>query len=348
MAVLRTLHALEHFLGSLPRTALGTFPTPLIPLERLGHDLGIDLWMKRDDCSGLAMGGNKTRKLEFVLAHARLAGHDTVVTTGPPTSNHTMMTAAAARRLGMTVHCVVGGTRPEQPAGNLLLLDYLGASLHFTPMDFVRPSRADFDRLRLTCREVVERTAGYWIPAGGSMPEAEPGYMQAMLEIARQRGDRFDFEYVVLAIGTGSTTTGVLLGLALGGLESKVLAVSVGSRQAIREVYRRPTPEALFLESAAHLGLALDAQTVPAHEVVFGFAEEGYGVPNAGSDRAIRLMAEREGYFLDPVYTAKAFCGLLAMVGEGRIPAGARVLFVHTGGLTMTPALEKRYAPSGP
>ena len=335
---------LETFLASLPQVSLGTFPTPLVCLDRLSRDLNIDLWMKRDDCTGLALGGNKTRKLEFVLAQTQLKGHDTIVSTGPITSNHTMMTAVAARQVGIKVHCVIGGTRPKKITGNLLLLDYLGASLHFSPMNFARPSVTDFRLLQKSCQDVVEQTRGYWIPAGGSMPEAEPGYMKAILEISRQRGGGFNFDYVVLAIGTGSTTTGILLGLALAGIKSQVLAVSVGSQHAAKKVYKRPTPEALFLKSAEHFGLPLDAKSIPAHNVVFGFAEEGYGIPNSKSDRAIRLMAEREGYFLDPVYTSKAFAGLLTMVENGQISAGSRVLFIHTGGLSMITSPEKRYS----
>jgi len=340
----RDIRTLENFLVSLPQVPLGTFPTPLICLDRLSRDLNIDLWMKRDDCTGLALGGNKARKLEFILAQAQLKGHDTVVTTGPITSNHTMMTAVAGRQVGIKVHCVIGGTRPKEVTGNLLLLDYLGASLHFSPMNFAQPSIIDFRLLQKSCQDVVKQTKGYWIPAGGSMPEAEPGYMKAVLEISKQREGNFNFDYVVLAIGTGSTTTGVLLGLALASIKSRVLAVSVGSRHAAKNIYKRPTPEALFLKSAEHFNLPLNTKNIPAHNIVFGFAEEGYGIPNSKSDRAIRLMAEREGYFLDPVYTSKAFGGLLTMVENGRIPAGSRVLFIHTGGLSMIASPEKRYS----
>lgn len=342
--MVRSLDALERFIASLPRLPLGLFPTPLVRLDRLGADLGIELWMKRDDCTGLALGGNKTRKLEFILADARARGYETLVTTGPVTSNHTMMTAMAARRAGFAVHCVIGGARPPVVSGNLLLTEYMGATLHFSPINFADPDPADEARLRATCRAVVEATGGYWIPGGGTMPQAEPGYMSAVAEIARQRGGRFDFDHVVLALGTGSTTTGLLLGLALAGFtRTRVWAIAVGSRHALEEVFKRPTTAALFDESAAHLGLDVRTPDAPSNEVVYGFAEEGYGVPNEGGDRAIRMMAEREGYFLDPVYTAKAFAGLLALVADGRIPARSRVLFMHTGGLSMTPAAEKQF-----
>lgn len=335
--------ALASFIAALPRLPLGTFPTPLVRLDRLGAELGIELWMKRDDCSGVALGGNKTRKLEFILADARRRGFSTIVTTGPLTSNHTMMTAAAARRAGFDVHCTVGGTRPGRPSGNLLLLDYLGATLHFSPMNTADPTTGEEEALRSLGDRVTRDTGGYWIPQGGTMPEAEPGYMNAVLEIAGQRGGVFDFDHVVLAYGTGSTTTGVLLGLALGDLTARVWAIAIESRHAVQDVFRMPAPARLFAESAAHFGLALGPDAVPAHEVVFGFADEGYGVPSAGGDAALRLMASVEGYLLDPVYTAKAFYGLLTLARDGRIARGSRVLFVHTGGLSMTPAAEKQY-----
>lgn len=342
----RSLDAITQFIAGLPRIPLGLFPTPLVPLPRLSAKLGVELWMKRDECSGLALGGNKTRKLEFVLADARARGFDTLVTIGPLTSNHTMMTAAAARRTGFKIHCVVGGAEPPRASlsGNLLLLDYLGATLHFSPINYANPTQAEFDALTATAERVVAETGGYWIPGGGTMPQAEPGYMNAIAEVAAQRANRFDFDDIVVAYGTGSTTTGILLGLALGGCGGRLHPVAVQSRRAVEEIFNRKTPTELFLESAEHFRLGFTTSDVPPHEIVFGCAEEGYGVPNAGSDAAIRLLASAEGYFLDSVYTAKAFWGLTQLVAQGRIAKGRRVLFIHTGGLSMAPAGEKRWS----
>ncbi len=337
-----SLSRLEDFLAPLPRVRLALLPTPVVPLERLGADLEIDLWMKRDDCTGLALGGNKVRKLEYVLADARTEGHDTVVTVGPLTSNHTMMTAAAARRLEMEVHCVVAGPRPATFSGNLLLLDYLGAHLHFVDMDYTAPTPEGLAALRERCRQVTEAVGGYWIPGGATMPQAEPGYMNAVLEMCRQRDGRFDFDHVVLALGTGSTATGILLGLAMAGIDAAVEGVRIKARRTVEEVFRQRGVADLFRESVEHFGLPLAGGDMPRYRDVYGFADEGYGVPNAHSDRAMRTLAEREGYFLDTVYTAKAFGGLMGLVEDGRIGKGARVLFVHTGGLSMTPAAEKR------
>jgi len=318
-----TYSALRDFLATRPRLPLGLFPTPLVPLERIGTRLGIDLWMKRDECSGVAMGGNKTRKLEYILADARRLGHDTIVTVGP-----------------------LGGSPPPVPSGNLLLLEYLGATLHFSPLNYADPTPAEFAALRALGAQVTQETGGYWVPAGGTMPVAEPGYMNAVLEIAKQRGGRFDFDHVVVAIGTGSTTAGLLLGFALGGIETELWPIAVMSRRAVEDVFRQPTPAEFFQEALEPLGLPTDL-AVPPHEKVFGFAEEGYGVPNAASDAAIRALAQEEGYLLDSVYTGKAFAGLMALASDGRIARGSRVLFVHTGGLSMAPAAEKNYRTLG-
>jgi len=210
-------------------------------------------------------------------------------------------------------------------------------------MNVADPSPEDARRAADLAASVTTATDGYFIPAGGTMPQAEPGYMNAVAEIARQRGGQFDFDHVVLAYDTGSTTTGVLLGLSLGGFAARVHPIAIETRFAVEECFRMKPPATLFLESADHFGLPLTESDLPPHEVVYGFADEGYGVPSAGSDAAIRHMAETEGYFLDTVYTAKAFHGLKGLVADGRIPKGSRVLLLHTGGLSMTPAAEKRY-----
>ena len=350
IADVKSLTTLLDFVARVPRVRLGEFPTPLVPLERVGATLGIDLWMKRDECSGVALGGNKTRKLEYILADVKQRGAHTVVTPGPLTSNHTMMTAAACRRVGLEIHCVVAGDPPAGPAdwhGNLLLLDYLGARLHFSPMNFAEPTAEDSTRLAALCAQVTAETSGYFIPGGGTMPQAEPGYMRCIAEIAQQRGGRVDFDHIVVAYGTGSTTTGILLGLALGGFDARVHPIAISTRHAVEVALQMPAPALHFMESVRHFGLALEAEDIPPHDITYGFAEEGYGVPNHGSDHAIRLMATAEGYFLDPVYTAKAFAGLQGLVARGDIAPGSRVLFIHTGGLSMTTAREKRYPGAG-
>ena len=233
---------LEAALAPLPRVPLGVWPTPLVPLRRLGDALGIDLWMKRDDCSGLALGGNKARKLEFVLGDAMARGFRTLVTAGPLTSNHTMMTSAAARRLGLEVHVVLGGEPPASSTGNLALTQLYGAHVHFTPMNTADPSPADLAASRALCERLVRDTGGYWIPPGASMPSSVPGYADGIREVIAQSGGAFPFDDIVVAYGTGSTSAGLYAGLALADVPATVHAVAVSSRAAMERFAAAPPP----------------------------------------------------------------------------------------------------------
>jgi L-cysteate sulfo-lyase len=322
----------------LPRVALGTWPTPLVPLPRLGRSLGLDLWMKRDECSGLALGGNKARKLEYVIGAALADGARTLVTVGPLTSNHTMMTAAAGRRLGLDVHVVLGGVAPTTATGNLALTHWLGAHVHMTPFDPANPSEEDLAASRRLCERLVRDTGGYWIPPGASMPESVPGYGSAVGEILAQGDGTWPFDAVVVAYGTGSTSAGLLAGLALAGIPTALHAVAVTSRHALTR-FAAAAPETLAAAAIARYGwpVALDSSPVEWHwwrpE-----DEPGYGITTPQSEEAMRRFAGDEGYLLDPTYTAKAAAALIAMAHDGRLARGSRVLFVHTGGLSTTAA----------
>ena len=335
-----TLDRLDAALGPLPHVALGTWPTPLVPLPRLGEALGIDLWVKRDECSGLALGGNKARKLEFVLGEALAAGARTIVTAGPLTSNHTMMTAAAARRLGLDVHVVLGGDTPAQATGNLALTHLYGAHVHVTPMNTADPSAADLATSRGLCERIVRETGGYWIPPGATMPSSVPGYAACVREIVEQQAGRFPFDVVLVAYGTGSTSAGLYAGLALAGIPATVQAVAVSSRTAMDRF--AASPPATLVQAAIELyGWPLDlAQSTTRCVWERPVDEPGYGIETPASQAALRRVARDEGYLLDPTYTAKAAAALIAMAGDGRIAAGARVLFMHTGGLSTTAAAQ--------
>lgn len=327
-------------LAPLPRVSLGTWPTPLVRLPRLGAALGVDLWMKRDDCSGLAMGGNKARKLEFVLGEAIAAGARTIVTAGPLTSNHTMMTAAAARRLGLDVHVVLGGARPNLPTGNLALTHLFGATVHFTPMDTANPSSADLAASGQLCARLVAETGGYWIPPGATMPSSVPGYASCIEEILAQTAGDWPFDAVVAAYGTGSTSAGLFAGLALADLPTTVYAVAVSSRAAMARFAASP-PAALVQAAIDLYGWPVSLGATAARCVWERPEDEpGYGLQTAASEGALRRVAREEGYLLDPTYTAKAAAALLAMVADRRLVPGTRVLFVHTGGLSTTAAAD--------
>lgn len=328
-----TLKQLEQFIDGRPRIRLGEFPTPLVKLERLSQELGVELWLKRDEMSGVALGGNKTRKMEFILADAMSQGYQDILTVGPVTSNHTMMTAMACRRLGLRCHCLVLGPEPAVYEGNILLLKYMGANLIFIPVNVASPSAADIALRDETLARVQAEKGAYLIPGGGTMPVGELGYMNAVLEIARQCGNDLPFDAIFVAYGTGGTSAGLVLGQAVAGYYVPLYAVAVGSKQAFQTLGPRILPK-LCEDMTAELELPI--QELPPIYETFGYAESGYAVATAGSDAAIKRMARSEGYFLDPVYTAKAFDGMVDQIGRGVIPPGSRVLFVHTGGLSMT------------
>lgn len=329
---------LDAALARLPRVALGEWPTPLVPLRRLGQTLGLDLWLKRDECSGLALGGNKARKLEFVLGDALARGATTLVTAGPLTSNHTMMTAAAGRRLGLDVHVVLGGAAPAAATGNLALTHLYGAQVHFTPMNTADPSHEDLDASRRLCQRLVAETGGYWIPPGASMPASVPGYAACIQEVIVQSAGEFPFDAVVVAYGTGSTSAGVYAGLALADVPATMYAVAVSARAALAR-FGAPSPASLAQAAIDLYGwpLLLDrAQARVCWEQPQD--EPGYGISAPGAEAALSQVAHDEGYLLDPIYTAKAAAAMMAMAADGRLARGSRVLFIHTGGLSTTAA----------
>jgi L-cysteate sulfo-lyase len=333
-----TRHRLDAALAGLPRVPLGQWPTPLVPLRRLGAALELDLWLKRDECSGLALGGNKARKLEFVLGDAVARGATTLVTAGPLTSNHTMMTSAAARRLGLDVHVILGGDPPLHPTGNLALTHLFGAHVHFTPMNTADPSLADLAASRVLSERLVADTGGFWIPPGATMPSSVPGYAACIQEIVAQSGGEFPFDDVVVAYGTGSTAAGLYAGLALVDAATTLHAVAVSSRAAM-DRFSAASPATLAQAAVDLYGWPLRLEDTRARVSWHRPGEEpGYGVPTPAAEAALRRFAQDEGYLLDPTYTAKAAATLIALASDGRLGRGARVLFIHTGGLSTTTA----------
>ena len=292
-------------------------PTPLEPLDRLSEWLGGPrLFVKRDDQTGLALGGNKARKLEHLCAEALAQGCDTLVTGGGPQSNHCRMTAAAANRLGLACHLALAGSA-DPPTGNLLLDHLLGASLHPT-------SAREYYEIEASIEAVADdvRAAGgrpYAIPVGGASVTGALGYVDAAREVTGQLAGPLD--WIVVADGSGGTHAGLLAGLD-GSI--RVLGVDVGTRPDLDE--RVP-------ELAAATAAALD-RPAPSGELHIDHTRfgAGYGKPTPECLEAIRAAARLEGLILDPVYTGKAMAGLIGWVREGRFREHQSVLFWHTGG----------------
>ncbi|MGK9170633.1 D-cysteine desulfhydrase [Inquilinus limosus] len=317
-------------LDQLPRTRLQHAPTPLEPLPRLTEALGgPQLWVKRDDCTGLALGGNKARKLEFLLGEALAQGVDTIITAGGPQSNHARQTAAAAARLGLGCILVLTDAVPgRDPAyhsnGNLLLDGLFGARIELLP----GTADADAEMARAAERCRAEGRKPYVVPVGGSNALGLMGYVDAARELigqARQQG--VGFTHVALASGSGGTQAGLALGLALGGSAAPAVGYCISRSSA----EQRPKVAGLLQAGAELLGIPapLSAADLVLEDGVVG---DGYGLPTPGMLEAVRLLAEQEGLLLDPVYTGKAMAGVIAGIRSGRFGRDDVLVFLHTGG----------------
>lgn len=312
---------------ALRRDRLGLTPTPITAAPGLAHALGLrELWIKRDELIGFGFGGNKVRGLELLLADARAQSADMLVTGAGPQSNHVRATAAAAAYAGMDAVAIYWGDAPPAMHGNLKLTHCLGAQIRFTG----NPDRAQVD---VAIEAVAEelRTVGrrpYAIPRGGACALGVLGHVLAARELHRQcvAIDRMPGT-IVLAVGSGGTLAGWLLGTAMLGARWRVEGVSV-SRPA-DEVRDRVVQ--LAAEAAALLKLPqlVDAPDVVIHD---GFIGAGYGVPSMAGDDAVVKAARVQGLFLDPTYTGKAFAGLCSLAEAGHIDDHAPVVFIHTGG----------------
>jgi D-cysteine desulfhydrase family pyridoxal phosphate-dependent enzyme len=304
-----------------PRVRLALTPTPLQFLQRLSDQTGAEFWMKRDDLSGdIGLGGNKVRKLEFLMGQALADGVTHVLTTGGPQSNHARATAAAAARLGLRCVLVLAGRDPGTRDGNLLLDQLFGAEVRFPGAVTAQ------DQERALAEAAAElETAGarpYVIPVGGSTPLGALGSYECYAELATDLpGDA----WICSATGSGGTHAGLILGAMLHGKAVRVQGYSVWQPAG--------RLEALTRDLVRHAGLMLghDLPEIPVH-VDDGYLAPRYGKASPAGLEAIRLVAELEGIVLDHVYTGKAMAGVLDYIRRGIIRRGERVVFVHTGG----------------
>lgn len=308
----------------LPRARLASLPTPLEELPRLSRALGGPrLLVKRDDQTGLATGGNKTRKLEFTVGEALRQGADTLVTLGAVQSNHARQTAAAAARCGLRAVLVLKGHPPAVARGNLLLDRLLGAEVVFSG-----------DRTRdEVAAEVMaaERAAGrrpFLVPVGASDAFGAPGYVDALEELAGQlAAARLHVDRIVLASSSFGTQAGLCVAAKALGLPVEIAAIAIDSSAA----ELRTGVAAICAATFARLGCSGEVrpEEVVAHD---GYLGGGYAVLGAPEREAIRLAAATEGLLLDPVYTGRAMAGLVDLARRGTFGKGETVLFWHTGG----------------
>ncbi len=311
-----------------PRYALACLPTPVHRLPNLERRLGgPELWIKRDDLTGLGGGGNKVRKLELLVADAQAQEAETLITTGAVQSNHARQTAAAAARAGLGAVLALAPMAPPTTTGNLLLDHLVGARVRWT---------GDRDRYELM-QEIAEEeeAAGrkpYIIPYGGSNAIGAAAYALAMQELVQQQeAMEFSFSHIVFATSSGGTQAGLVTGALATGWEGTVLGISVDKPADALA----PSVVELARLTATYLGVEQTPQMAHVH-VNGDYRGAGYAIMGAPEREAIRLVAESEGLLVDPVYTGRAMAGLIDLVRKGDLGKEDRVLFWHTGG---TPAL---------
>ena len=317
-------------LARFPRLRITHGPTPLEPMPRLTEALGgPNLWIKRDDCTGLATGGNKTRKLEYLMAEALQLGADTVITQGATQSNHARQTVAIAAKLGMQSHILLedrtGYTFDDYKHSGNVFLDHLyGASVTEVPADTdMNAAMAKLaDRLRAQGRKP------YVIPGGGSNPVGALGYVTCALELmdqANQQGLAIDS--LVHATGSAGTQAGLVVGLY--GARSQIPVLGIGVRAP------RAAQEARVFELAGETAELLGVPGAVQREDVVAncdYVGPGYGLPTPGMIEAVTMLARLEGILLDPVYSGKGMAGLIDLVRKGHFKKGQNVVFLHTGG----------------
>lgn len=326
-------------LESFPRIRLAEYPTPLEYLPRLSTQLKREIFIKRDDYLGPALGGNKTRKLEYLLGEAQQHGLRKVVTFGGLQSNHARITAAAARKLGFEPHLFYFEARPKQLVGNLSINQLMDAHMHFIPLGAGGDGSLTIESTNRLVHLLAWLRAGrhYFIPVGGYSWRGCLGYVRAAVEIESQaRGLGIEKAHLVLAAGTGGTLAGLLAGLTLMDSSLSLLGIDVGKLwKGFPASLARLTSEICSRLGAKRV---FEPSEIPLLEGIYAFPK--YGIPSPGCRDAIQRLARTEGILLDPVYTGKAFAGLLDLIEKERLGLNEPIIFLHTGGLPALFAFE--------
>ena len=308
---------------TFPRIRLATLPTPLSELHNLSSEVGAEIWIKRDDLTGFAGGGNKVRKAEFLLADAQQKGADTILTVGAAQSNHSRVIAAGARMLGKECHLFLNGPKPDESSGNLLLDKLSEATVHWA----ATPDSREHEML-IFAEELRKRgRVPYAIGVGGSNPIGAWGYVEGFLELDRQlQALPTKATTLVFASSSGGTHAGLLAGKVITSSKTKLLGIRIDSDPGLEKSICSVANGCLKMQG---IDLTLSEDEVHLNN---DFAGEGYGVPTAESQEALRRLWRSECILLDTVYTAKAMAALIVLARSGAF-SNERVVFLHSGGM---------------
>lgn len=322
-----------------PKAKLGFFPTPCYKLENLSKELGVELYIKRDDFTGMSLfGGNKIRKLEYLIGDAVKQGCDTVFTYGATQSNHAMQTVTVCRRCGLTpILYLVAVVEPDEQdvRSNLLLDQILGAEIHIVKIE-EGETEEDAEKRSFVLAKGHQRRLEqeghrcYDVPMGGASTVGSLGFVEGYTELQEQMDDMgIHADYIFHGTGTGGTMAGLAAGRALVGGDAEVISINVSHKD---DTY--PERMAKLADTCLEsIGAEMKVDVENIHTDL-GYYAPGYEIPNDGTLDAIRLLARTEGLLVDPVYTGKAFYGMLDHIRTGKVPQGSTVVFWHTGGAT--------------
>jgi len=333
-------------LSRYPRLHFAHLPTPLEPMERISRELGgPNLWIKRDDCTGLSSGGNKTRKLEFLMADAVAQGADTIITQGATQSNHARQTCAIAAKLDFACHILLEdrtGYHDEAYAhnGNVLLDQLHGASIALRPAD--SDMNAEMEQFAQQLRDDGKKP--YIIPGGGSNEIGALGYVNAAFELTHQANERsLRIDHMVHATGSAGTQAGLVVGMESMNSGIPVYGISVRAPKQKQE----ENVHGLAQRTLDFMGLSPDL--VAREKVVANsdYVGDGYGLPTNSMVEAVKMLATYEGILLDPVYSGKGFAGLIDLIRNGHFKKDENVVFLHTGGSVSLFAYPKVFGLPG-
>lgn len=330
----------RELLGRMPKAELGFFPTPFYKLDRLSKELGVNLYIKRDDFTGMNLfGGNKIRKLQYLIGDVLKKGCEYVFTFGATQSNHAMQTVSACRRCGLKpILYLVAVVEPDEDdlRSNLLLDRIMGAEVHVVN---IQPGEREEDaeeRSVLMAREHMNRLEAeghrcYEVPMGGASPAGSVGFIEGYVELMEQTVEmEIHPDYIFHGTGTGGTLAGMIAGKKLTGFDGEIISINVSWKD---EGYPERVRE-LANKSLELVGADVRVDSCQDIHTDLNYYQPGYELPSERATEAILLLARKEGLLVDPVYTGKAFSGMLDYIRSGKVPQGSNVVFWHTGGAT--------------
>jgi D-cysteine desulfhydrase family pyridoxal phosphate-dependent enzyme len=318
------MQLIENLLKPFPREIISVLPTPFHRLNQLSEILKCNLYIKRDDLTGFAFGGNKTRKLDFLIAEMIEKGYDAVIGIGANQSNFCRILANAGVKYGLSVHLILRGKKVNKPTGNLLLDQMLGANIHHVDSD--DPEIISEEVLQVKNRLEYEGKKVFLLPPGGSIPIGALGYVAGWSELLDDfERNQLKVDMVIHASSSAGTQAGLVVGQAISQWPGQIIGISVDYPRNILEknVYE------LANSTASLMNINVPREIVRADD---GFVGRGYAIPTPGCEEAVDLFAKNEGIFLDYVYTGKAAAGLIEYCRSGRIDPQDTVVFIHTGG----------------